>query len=57
MHFDLFDPIFNIVEGGAVIDCISEHYPHGSPIIGLRDGLKSLLAGGVPNLQFDPGSI
>ena len=54
MHFDLFDPVFDVVEGGSIIDCVGEDDAHGSFVVGLSDGLEPFLPGSIPNLQFDP---
>jgi hypothetical protein len=51
MHFDLFDPILNILKSFTLIDCIGKYYPHGSSIVCLCDSLKLLLASSVPNLK------
>ena len=51
MHFDLFDPVFDIVEGGSIIDCVGEDDAHGSFVVGLSDGLEPFLPGSIPYLE------
>jgi hypothetical protein len=54
MGFDLFDPILYIIKGSSIVYRIRENNAHGSPIVGLSDGLETLLPSGVPNLQLHP---
>jgi hypothetical protein len=53
MHFDLFDPIFDILETLPFVYGVSEDYPHGSSVVSLRNSLKLLLPRCIPNLQPD----
>jgi hypothetical protein len=52
MHFDLFDPILDIVEGVAVFDGVSQDNTHSSSVVCLCDCFESLLTGCIPDLQF-----
>lgn len=51
MHFYLFDPVLYILKGLPLVNGICEDYSHGSPVVGLSDGLKFFLASGVPDLE------
>jgi len=53
MDFDLLDPVLDVLEGLPFINGVSEYNPHGSPVVGLSDGLELLLTSSVPNLQSD----
>ena len=44
----------DIFEGAGVIDGIDHQYSSCPFIVGLGNVLEAFLAGGVPNLQFDP---
>ena len=50
MHFDLFYPILDVVETGAIVDSVGKDDAHGSSIVGLGDGFEAFLPGGIPNL-------
>ena len=53
VQFDLFDPVLDVVKTFPFVNGVSEYDAHGSPIVGLCDGFKFLLACGIPNLQPD----
>ena len=55
MHFDLFYPVLDVVEAGAIVDGVGKDDAHSSSIVGLGDGLEAFLPGGIPNLEFDSG--
>lgn len=57
MHFNLSDPIPNIVE--ALLRCaiVCQYYTHCSLVIGLCDGSKPFLSSSIPYLQFDISAI
>jgi hypothetical protein len=50
MHFDLFDPIFDIIEGGSLIDGVGQNNAHGTSVVSLSDCFEPLLSGGIPYL-------
>lgn len=50
MHFDLFYPVLDVVEAGAIVDGVGKDDAHSSSIVGLGDGLEAFLPGGIPNL-------
>jgi hypothetical protein len=53
MNFDLLDPILDIVEGVAVFDGVGQDDTHSSSVVRLCDCFESLLAGCIPDLQFE----
>lgn len=53
MHFDLFDPVFNVVEGVPIVDGIGKDDAHGSSVVGLCDSFEPFLSCGIPDLKFD----
>lgn len=50
MHFDLFDPIIDVVKGGTVVNSVGQHDSHGTAVVGLSDGFEALLTCCVPDL-------
>ena len=53
MKLYLTHPILDILEAFVLCAIVSQNDAHGSLIVGLRDGAEPLLAGCVPNLQFN----
>ena len=50
MRFYLTHPVLYIGERLFTVDGVGQDDAHGALVIGLGDGLESLLAGSVPNL-------
>ena len=53
MHFDLSDPVSNVIERFFRRAIICKNDAHSSLIISLSNSSESLLSGSVPNLKFD----
>jgi hypothetical protein len=53
VHFDLPDPISNVIERFFRCAIICKNDSHSSLIISLSNSSESLLPGSVPNLKFD----
>lgn len=53
MRFYLPHPVLECVKGCPVVDRIDHDDTHRTLVIGLCDGLESLLACGVPDLEPD----
>ena len=51
VHFDLFEPVFHVMEGIDITDRVGHNDPHRPLIVGLRDSLESFLPSSVPYLQ------
>mmetsp|Transcript_14240 Transcript_14240/g.42450 ORF Transcript_14240/g.42450 Transcript_14240/m.42450 type:complete len:203 (-) Transcript_14240:183-791(-) len=54
---ELLHPVPHVVEGVPIGYVVGEDHSHGGPVVRRRDGAKPLLAGGVPNLNFELPSI
>ena len=50
---DLLKPVLNVIEGGSVSNVEHNNYSIGSLVVGLSDGLETILPSGVPNVKFD----
>ena len=57
MQLNLADPISDIIEAIFYCAIVGKNYSHGSLVVSLRDGPKSFLPSGVPNLKFHVLSI
>ena len=53
MLFDLHEPLLNVGEGLLACNIVAEEDAVRTPVENSGDWSKGLLAGGVPNLQFD----
>ena len=53
MLLDLGYPVANTLEGAAIGDVIDENDPLCPAEVGGGDGAEALLAGGIPDLEFD----
>jgi hypothetical protein len=53
VHFDLSDPVSNVIERFFRCAIICKNDAHSSLIISLSNSSESLLSGSVPNLKFD----
>lgn len=50
---DFFEPILNVREGVLASNIIDEKGPDGTPVVGSCDRSEVLLAGSIPNLEFN----
>lgn len=50
---DLFEPVFDIREGGRTVDSIGEYDDEGSFVERSRKVLEFLLPRSIPNLKLD----
>ena len=55
-HLDLGNPISNGGKALAICHIVDEEDPLGTAEIGSRDGSKSFLSSGIPDLEEDYGS-
>ena len=53
MHFDLFDPVLDIVETCSIIDGICKDDTHGTSVVCLCDRFETLLSCSIPDLKLD----
>lgn len=49
----LLQPPVDIIVGLVLADIIHEERPHGTAVVGRRDGTVAFLTGGIPDLSLD----
>ena len=53
MLIDFAHPLRDLGEGVSISDIVSDNNSMSSLVVTAGDGLESLLAGGIPNLELD----